>query len=381
MVDHQWGVDKSHFDAPTGTAQLISEGFTFQTHKIGGDANDSEAAAWWSDSKSHRDQMLLGGYWVLYPGHGASAGDAFADRLDAVCPGWGDTPFILQLDCEIWGGDTSTKPGLADIRACANRLRQRAPKLMPIVYAPRWAYNNELSGLGFPLWSSAYVGGGGSASGLYPGDSYTGWAAYSGIVPTIAQFSSTATAAGDSTSDVNAFKGSLAQLAQIVAPGWEINVDWSDPNVLATNFFFAEANRAITGGATGTSQADVNARNAKVYVTGIIQPMVTAARNAVTDAVAAALGQTLTAIAAVPTASVDVAALAAALNPLIDDVDITAEVVEQAFRDLINGTAPAATPAAAEASGLPVYDAAADALTQRQRESRQGDIAGGGNDS
>jgi hypothetical protein len=213
------GWDLSHYDAPD-SRRAVDEGVTFLTHKAGGDADDAELAAWWSYMKDYRDRVLLGAYWVQYPGNPVGRADAFIARLDSQCPGWRDGPFILQDDCEIWGGNTSTKPNRAEIEAFCDRLVYRMPKLWPIVYAPEWAYHNELAGLSYPLWASSYVSGTGSAATLYPGDGSTRWHAYSGKTPAILQFSSSATIAGQTTCDANAYRGTLAQLTALVAPGW-----------------------------------------------------------------------------------------------------------------------------------------------------------------
>lgn len=215
-----FGLDFSHYDAVPAGSRVVSEGFKFMTHKAGGDANDAELAAWWTALKPYRGQVLLGAYWVLYPGSPSSKADAFLARLDSQCPGWRDGPFILQLDCEKWNGDSSTVPGKADIQACCDRLVAKMPKLQPIVYAPKWVYGDSLTGLGYPLWASAYVSGSGSASGLYPGDSSSKWDAYSGRIPAILQFTSSATALGQTTCDANAFRGTPEQLTALLAPGW-----------------------------------------------------------------------------------------------------------------------------------------------------------------
>jgi hypothetical protein len=214
-----YGWDLSHYDGPD-SRRAVAEGFSFFTHKAGGDALDTELGAWWSLMKGYRGQALLGAYWVLYPGSPAARANAFIARLDAQCSGWRDGPFILQVDCERWGGDQGTVPGKADIRAFCDRLRYLAPKLMPVVYAPKWVYGDSLSGLGYPLWASNYVTGSGSASALYPGDGSSRWDSYSGQVPLILQFTSSATIAGQTTCDANAYRGTLAQLTAKLAPGW-----------------------------------------------------------------------------------------------------------------------------------------------------------------
>lgn len=219
MTSYGW--DASHYDAVPQAPRVVAEGFNFMTHKAGGDADDAELAAWWKAMKSSRGKVLLGAYWVLYPGNPSSRADKFIARLDSECPGWRDGPFILQLDCEKWNGKQSTVPGKADIKAFCDRLRAKCPKLMPIVYAPEWVYHDTLKGLGYPLWASTYVSGSGTASGLYPGDNSSKWDAYSGQVPAILQFTSSAKIAGQSTSDANAFRGPLADLQKLLAPGWQ----------------------------------------------------------------------------------------------------------------------------------------------------------------
>lgn len=231
-----YGWDASHYDAVPSGAAVYNEGFRFMTHKAGGDANDAEIGAWWTALKGQRSRMLLGAYWVLRPdlsGSAVNKADAFLARLDSECPGWRDGPFILQADCETWGGNTATRPDKAYIQAFCGRLVAKAPKLRPIVYAPNWAYGSTLSGLGYPLWASSYVTGTGTAAGLYPGDASPRWAAYGGQVPAILQFTSSATIVGQTTCDANAFRGTLDQLTALVAPGWADTMDLTAQNLAA----------------------------------------------------------------------------------------------------------------------------------------------------
>jgi hypothetical protein len=229
-----FGWDASHYDAVPSGATVVSQGFKFMTHKAGGDANDAELASWWSALKPYRDKILLGAYWVLYPGSASAKADSFLARLDSQCPGWRDGPFILQVDCEKWNGNSATVPPKSDIKTFCDRLVAKAPKLRPIVYGPKWVYGNTLDGLGYPLWASAYVTGSGTASGLYPGDSSSKWDAYSGQTPAILQFTSSATIAGQTTCDANAYRGTLDQLTALLAPGWA-----EDPMAFKDDFLAA----------------------------------------------------------------------------------------------------------------------------------------------
>lgn len=216
-----FGWDMSHFDSP-GIGSAVSEGISFITHKAGGDKADSEIGAWWAGVRGlDPGRVLLGAYWVLYPGSPTVRADAFIARLDDQCPGWRDRPFILQVDCEKWNGDSGTVPPRSDIKMFCDRLVQRMPKLRPIVYGPEWVYGDKLAGLGYPLWASSYVSGAISTfRGMYPGDDSHRWGAYSGQVPAILQYTSSATIGGQSTCDANAYRGTLAELTALVAPGW-----------------------------------------------------------------------------------------------------------------------------------------------------------------
>lgn len=227
-----FGWDMSHFDSP-GIGSAVAEGIEFITHKAGGDQDDPEISAWWSGVRTLGQDVLLGAYWVLLPGSPEARADRFLDRLDGQCPGWRGRPFMLQVDCERWNGDPNTVPSKAEIKAFCDRLVQRVPTLRPIVYAPKWVYGDSLSGLGYPLWASSYVTASGFFRTIYPGDGSSHWADYSGQTPAILQYSSSATIGGQTFSDANAYRGTLAQLKALVAPGWSANVATLDAEDIA----------------------------------------------------------------------------------------------------------------------------------------------------
>jgi hypothetical protein len=215
-----FGWDMSHYD-DSDIGDALSQGIKFITHKAGGDSNDGELNAWWNGVRNiGQGEALLGAYWVLYPGNASAKADAFLARLDSQCSGWRSRPFILQLDCEKWNNDSSTVPSKSDIKTFCDRLVSQMPKLRPIVYAPFWVYGSSLAGLNYPLWASSYVNGSGSFTSLYPGDSSSKWNSYSGQVPAILQYTSSASIGGQTTCDANAFRGTLTELTALVAPGW-----------------------------------------------------------------------------------------------------------------------------------------------------------------
>lgn len=216
-----FGWDMSHYDAPSlGTA--VSEGIQFVTHKAGGDANDAELGDWWNGAKGLRSRILLGSYWVLYPGNPSARADMFLARLDAVCKGWRDTDFFLFADCEKWNNDPSTIPSISEVNAFCDRLHARAPKLRPMAYLPQWVYGDKVSACKYPIIESDYVSGSGGFKSLYPGDGSSKWHIGGGKTATILQYTSSAVIGGQTTSDANAFKGDLLALRKLVAPGFYV---------------------------------------------------------------------------------------------------------------------------------------------------------------
>jgi hypothetical protein len=312
-----FGPDMSHYDVVPDGGLLVAEGFQFMTHKAGGDANDAELKPWWLEFEPHRAQILPGAYWVLYPGDPSGRADDFLARLDSECAGWRDGPFALQIDAEIWSGDTSTKPSIAECNAFADRLVSEMPKLTPIGYLPEWVYGNSVSSFRYPLWASSYVSGSGAASVLYPGDSSSHWGAYGGKTPDILQFTSKATIAWQTTCDANAYRGTLAELTALVAPGWKVpDMELTDKIGDATY-----ANRTVgdvlrdleklrdflVGDVAGTTTANIKATAPAQRLPAISDLQ---AAVAALDAKVSLLG----------TPSVDVAALAAALAPNIEGI-------------------------------------------------------------
>lgn len=316
-----FGWDMSHFDAPSiGTA--AAEGISFLTHKAGGDAPDAELAAWWSGVKGLRSKILVGAYWVLYPGNPRYRAELFLSRLDSQCPGWRDAPFILQVDCEKWGGKASTVPSRAEIQAFCDQLVAKMPKLRPIVYAPKWVYGDSLTGLGYPLWASSYVTAAGGFKSIYPGDGSSKWSAYSGQTPAILQYSSSATIGGQSTSDANAYRGTLAELTALVAPGWmEDDMPTADEIAAAVwGYQFTRPDGPDSHGNTKTSAgayqcySDVQANNAAAKVVSTLTPLITAGKVDV--------GQLVTQL---------VSPLTAAVLAALPQVDVTPAELQEAI--------------------------------------------------
>jgi hypothetical protein len=243
------------------------------------------------------------------------------------------------VDCEKWNNDSSTVPPKSDIKAFCDRLKAKMPKLRPIVYGPQWVYGNTLDGLGYPLWASAYVSGSGTASALYPGDSSSKWESYSGQTPAVLQFTSSATIAGQTTCDANAYRGTLAQLTNLIAPGWTVEVAdmplvKADADVVWGDDIIPNPDQRAD--APGHTPPGTNVTTGAAFAVGDMWQRVYDLRDmlvALADKVDALTGQ--------PPVDVDVDALAAALAPKIDGM--TESEIKDAVKDALReGTGPTA---------------------------------------
>lgn len=203
-----------------------AEGVSLFTHKAGegqpGFFDDAKFKA--AMDRAHAANFpVVGAYYVNHPGDQTAQADHFIDLVSSAAPWWKDHPcFVWQIDAEKFNY-MPRAPLLAEINAFGNRLVSRLgiPKAAVPVYAPKWLYGDGLRGLAFPnLWASAYVAGSGGFKSLYPGDAAFGWNAYSGITPTIWQYTSSATIAGQSPADANAVKvATVASLQSLFGGG------------------------------------------------------------------------------------------------------------------------------------------------------------------
>lgn len=228
----QFGWDGSHYDGLLSTAILArakDEGIAFFTHKVGegtsyDDPNDLTALA----AARNAGIECIGGYYVVRTGAVDPQVDnclALADRDE---PWWRDWPhWAWQVDLERWPYDNvAAATGVA----FAKRLRDRSRKPV-LLYASKGQYGDELTGWNGPLWNANYTSR--AASGfkaMYPGDGGAGWAAYSGQIPVLWQFTSSATIAGLTTCDANAFRGSYDQLKALFR-GDDMSQDYADLNM------------------------------------------------------------------------------------------------------------------------------------------------------
>lgn len=140
----------------------------------------------------------------------------------------GDLSVPVMVDVETTG---NSKPTLNDVVAYIDACRSVGINAR-LVYYPRWFWAETgapnlkpLIDRGCILVASSYT-----TSGAYPGDSWPGWNSYGGMAPAILQFTDHAQVAGSSV-DMNAFRGSPAQLAALLHGGADMAaLDVNDPN-------------------------------------------------------------------------------------------------------------------------------------------------------
>lgn len=214
-----FGVDISPaFQGSLNVSSLPAAGISYLSCKV------TEGTGWYKpayhdfSAAAKQAGLLFSAYHFL---RAESSGQAQADWCRA-CMGhdWGTVPVMLDWETSIDNTDATA--------ATANAFVARARQLGGLVtqmYVPGWFWPR----IGSPsltagpigdlaLVQSSYVAGTGSAAVLYPGDASSRWGGFGGKPVSILQFSSRCTIPGySSTVDINAYRGTRAQLA---ATGW-----------------------------------------------------------------------------------------------------------------------------------------------------------------
>lgn len=230
-----YGWDASHFDgllSPATLARAKAEGFAFFTHKLAEGTQDTEGPNDDTALAAARDAgfEFIGGYLIPRSSPSVSAQvDFWLEIADRSEPWWRTFPgWFWQIDLERWSYDNV--PASVGV-AAAQELRARTGRQV-ILYASRGMYGDQLAGWDGPLWNADYVSGAGFASSLYPGDGWApGWAPYSGQAPVILQFTSSATIAGLTTCDANAFRGTADEFRSLITGGaMSTDLATQDPN-------------------------------------------------------------------------------------------------------------------------------------------------------
>lgn len=222
-----FGWDTSHYDGVISLAaarQAKTEGIVLATAKLGEGGNYDDPA----DSTNLANFKtagieFLGGYYVVRTGTISSQVNHCITLADRDEPWWRTFPgWFWQVDLERWPyDDVAASTGIV----FGKQLRERTGRLV-VLYASHGQYGDQLTGWDGPLWNANYATSRQAPfRDLYPGDTSRGWSAYSGKVPTFLQYASSATIAGLTTCDANAFRGSLDELRALVLGD---TVNWND---------------------------------------------------------------------------------------------------------------------------------------------------------
>lgn len=207
-----WLADISNWQAGINIEQVVREGYAAVVCKAteGGTFNDKQFDNW--IPRIRKAGAIPGAYHYLRAGNGAAQARHFLNRLKRH---GGPDGMLIQLDNEKDASWDTTKDWVKEW----NRLTGNHPILM---YTGAWWWKPrgwDGEKLTPYLWHSRYVNGTGTGSKLYekvpaswwtPG--YGGWDKV-----TVLQFSSKGKVAGKQI-DVNAFRGTLAQLRALTRP-------------------------------------------------------------------------------------------------------------------------------------------------------------------
>lgn len=220
-----FGLDISHHqDLSLDLARARRDGcaFVFIKATEGGSYTDAEFAA--NLSRARAAGLLTAAYVFV---RANATPQAHVDLANTVIPR--DVPIILDVETAADG----TKPTLAQARAVLDAFRAagRAPVLS---YIPLWYWRDvwrQPSLAGWPpLWSSRYpdtVVGALTSEWAQVPTSY--WNGYGGLAVAVLQFTSSASIAGHSPLDANAFRGTPDQLAALL--GAAANPDGEDDDM------------------------------------------------------------------------------------------------------------------------------------------------------
>jgi hypothetical protein len=226
-----FGPDISSYQSGLSLSRLSDASFVLAKTTEGTYYTDADYQSW-------RNQAAqLGKPFIWY--HFLS-GESAAAQAQHTAANVGDRTLPGMLDAEPAG---SFSPTLSQIIAYIDAAHAAGLDLR-LIYLPRWYWEQigspSLSGLvsrGVSLVSSAYPGGSGSPTSIYPGDGAAGWQSYGGMTPLIYQYTNQASDGGQQL-DYNAFRGTTAQLASALGA----------PTALEDDYMPAFATGVITPG-------------------------------------------------------------------------------------------------------------------------------------
>lgn len=221
-----FGWDASDYDwgrGPMDLGSAFAAGIRFFTHKATEGTNVKHTQFGEAMRRARNAGIpFLGAYHVVRsPRNAAQEVDYFLNYISQQFPEWRSHPgFFVQVDLEKWPYD---KVPAVEGEDFGDIVEVRSGKVA-IIYASKGQYGNELAGTSHELWNANYPLNyqTGQYRDLYAragGDSGPGWSSYSGRVPKIWQFTSSAIIGRQPTCDANAFRGSEADFRAMIQRG------------------------------------------------------------------------------------------------------------------------------------------------------------------
>jgi GH25 family lysozyme M1 (1,4-beta-N-acetylmuramidase) len=315
-----FGWDASHYDGEHGEIDLAvltrarDEGIDFFTHKIGeGLTNVDTTAAAALIAARDAGIKVIGGYYFIHSGDMVAQAQRCIALADRYVPWWREfNGWFWQTDAETDTGGHLPSP--SEVKLFSDTLVTRSLKRV-IVYASHGMYGDRLRGLGHPLWNANYPSSRkADFRDLYPGNSYAGWTAYSGQTPVLCQYTSSATIAGRTTCDANAYRGTVDQLLALIGA---TAVTAPTPDDIANEIMHG-TNPKDGSGWTGRKDADGKALTAGTVINMAEQAATeTLAQSRANGASIAEIKAALAAGGGGAGGTVDVAALVEALRPVV----------------------------------------------------------------
>jgi len=210
MTTTIFGPDISSFQQGLSLARLAQASFVIAKTTEGTYYTDADYQGWRAQAAQLRKPFI----WYHF-----LSGEASAAQAAHTAANVGDMSLPGMLDFEPEG---SFEPTLAQAIAYVDAALAAGLNLR-LVYLPHWYWQQlgspDLGAFrdrGLQLVSSAYPGGSGAPSAIYPGDGAAGWAGYGRMYPLIYQFTDQASDGGKPL-DYNAFRGTTAQLLAALA--------------------------------------------------------------------------------------------------------------------------------------------------------------------
>ncbi|SDP60526.1 Lyzozyme M1 (1,4-beta-N-acetylmuramidase), GH25 family [Actinopolyspora xinjiangensis] len=213
-----YGIDVSHYQGSFDMRRARSEAFEFVFIKATEGSGFVDPRFRENLTNARAAGLLVAAYH--YQREGVDA-HAQADHIASVVPA--DCPVIL--DVESGGG------GVSLAREVMKALHRRGYRT-PLLYLPEWYWRElgrpDLSDFP-PLWKSRYPDtNGGYASEIYQRVPGHFWSDYGGNAVAVLQFTSSATIAGSTPVDANAYRSDRHDLAELLGGNTTQEADMRD---------------------------------------------------------------------------------------------------------------------------------------------------------